>query len=119
MAALLFVLTHSTDDPDRASTALHAASEAADTGHDVALWLSGEGVRLGIRGVADVFRRPAARPPAESLEILRLRGATLYCSTPCLRQREFGDDALVDGAVPADPEDLARLVAEGRTPIPT
>jgi predicted peroxiredoxin len=119
MASLLFVIAHSTDDPDRVATALHAASEAADTGHDVALWLSGEGVRIGIRGVADVFRAPAARTPAESLEILRLRGATLYCSRPCLRKREFEDDALLDDAVPADPEDLATLVAEGRVPIPT
>ena len=119
MAMLLYVLAHSTDDPDRASTALAAAAGAADDGHTVSLWLTDEGVRLGIEGVDTALERPEARTPTRSLEILRLRGATLYCSRPCLRRREFEAKALREGAVAADPEDLARLVAEGWTPVPT
>ena len=48
MARLLFLLNHSTEQPDRAMTALLAARAAKADGHDVALWLQNEGVRLGV-----------------------------------------------------------------------
>ena len=37
MASLLYILHHSTDEPDRAATGLFAAAAAARAGHDVAL----------------------------------------------------------------------------------
>ena len=120
MASLLFVLAHSTDAPNRAATALETAAAAADTGHTVALWLTDEGVRLGIQGVDEALARPAGAQPSESLEVLRLRGAVLYCSRPCFERRQFETTALRPDAELAEPEDLARLVAEERfVPVAT
>ena len=65
MAAFLYVLTHSTDEPDRAATGLATALAAQRAGHDVALWLTGEGVRLGVKHVAETLREPGPESAAE------------------------------------------------------
>jgi predicted peroxiredoxin len=117
MARLLFVLLHSTDDPDRAVTGLSTALAAAESGHDVGVWLAGEGVRLGVSGVAETIREPGPRSAAELTEALVERGARLFCSRRCFETREFEKDALRRGAEVAGPERLAALVAEGRTPV--
>ncbi len=119
VSRLLYVLAHSTDDPDRAASALHAAARAADAGHEVALWLHSEGVRLGVRGVAETLREPGPGTPWEHLDRIAERGGGIYCAGRCLDQRGFDKGALRAGARREDPEVLGRLVSEGWTPVPT
>ena len=117
MASLLFVLCHSTEEPDRASAALATALAAAEAGHDVALWLTGEGVRLGVRGVAETLREPLARSAAEMVEALARRGVDLHCARPSFERREFKAESLRPGARLAEEAELAALVASGRVPV--
>ena len=117
VADMLYVLTHSTEEPDRATAGLTHAVAAARAGHDVALWLTGEGVRLGVAGVAETLREPGAQTAAEMMAELAEGGVTLYCSRPCFERRQFDPDALRPGAEIADPEALAALVAAGRRSI--
>lgn len=113
MGSLLFVVAHSTDDPDRAVTAIETALAAAEAGHGVALWLTGEGVRLGVKGVAETLREPTRRSAAEMLEALVARGAALHCSRPSFERREFAAEALRAGARVAEPHEIATLLAAG------
>jgi predicted peroxiredoxin len=117
MAAFLYVVTSSTEDPGRAVTALEAALAASEAGHDVSLWLSGEGVRLGVRGVAETLREPGARSAAEIVSALAGRGAVLHCSRPCFERRSFARDALRPGARVSEASELASLLASGRLPV--
>ena len=117
MARLLFLLAHSTNDPDRASTALVTAARVAASGHEVSLWLSGEGVRLGVDGVAEALREGDASPAADGLSALADGGAVLHVSAPCFRKRKFDAAALHASARLAEPEELARLVDAGWTPL--
>ena len=117
MAALLYVLAHSTEDPDRAVTALNAALAASEAGHDVALWLTGEGVRLGVVGVAETLREPGSRTAAQVVAALAQRGVVLHCSRPCFERRTFSPDALRPGARLAEAAELGDLLASGRRSV--
>ena len=117
MARLLYVLVHSTADPRRAAVGLEAAAAAAEGGHDVALWLADEGVRLAVKGVTDALLEDGPRPASQSLAALQAKGATLHVAEPCFRSRGFEADQLVDGAATAEPGALAARVADGWTPI--
>lgn len=119
MARLLFLIPHSTEEPERAAVALATAAAAGEAGHHVALWLSGEGVRLGVPGVAAALGTRGPRPAAESLQALTALGTTIYCSRPCFSERGFAADALVPGARLQDLAGLAALAADGWVPIPT
>ena len=119
MARLLYVLTHSTDEPERATAALGAAAAAAKHGHEVALWLTDEGVRLGVRGVVETIAAPPRRGALESLGLLVEAGAPLYCPRACFTLREFDEEQLREGARLAPQHALADLVAEGWIPVPT
>lgn len=117
MARLLVLLSHSTDDPRRAAVGLEAAAAAAQHGHDVALWLADEGVRLAVKGVADALLEEGPRLASDSLAALQAAGAAFHVSRPCFASRGFEDDQLLEGAGTAEPEALADLVADGWTPI--
>jgi predicted peroxiredoxin len=117
VARLLFILCHSTEEPDRAADGLATALAAAESGHDVALWLTGEGVRLGVRGVAETLREPQARGAAPMVEALAGRGVVLHCARPSFERREFEVDVLRPGARLSEESELAALVAGGRVPV--
>ena len=119
MAKLLYVLTHSTDEPERSTAALGAAAAAAKRGHEVALWLTDEGVRIGVKGVVETIASPERRGALESLNLLIEQGAVLHCPRACFALREFQEDALREGARLAKQYDLAELVADGWVPVPT
>jgi len=117
MARLLYLLSHSTDDPRRTAVGLEAAAAAADADHEVGLWLSDEGVRLAVNGVVDALLEEGPQPASESLAALQAKHATLHVSRPCFASRGFAPAQLVEGAKPAEPAALADLVAAGWVPL--
>ena len=117
MAALLYVLHHSTDEPDRAATGLFAAAAAARAGHDVALWLTGEGVRLGVQGVAETLREALPETAVESWAALVAAGGRAWLERSSFERRQYEETALRDGAAVADADHLAALLAEGRAAV--
>ena len=117
MASLLALLAHSTEDPNRAATGLWLSLAAAEAGHKVELWLHGEGVRLGVKHVAETLREPFPKSAAEMMDALAARGSRFHCSKPCFEQRGFEADSLRPGARLAEPAEFAGLVAAGATPF--
>jgi predicted peroxiredoxin len=114
VASLLYVLTRSTDDPDRAATGLHAALAAVRAEHDVALWLTGEGVRLGIRGVAETLHEPLEESAAAMMQALADAQVPLFLDRASFERRSYAEDALRPGAQVVGAAHLASLVADGR-----
>jgi predicted peroxiredoxin len=117
VGSYLILVAHSTEDPNRAATALWTAFGLGEAGHRVDLWLHGEGVRLGVQHVAETLREPFPKTAAEMIESLAARGSALHCSKPCFTQRGFAEGALRTGARLAEPAALAGLVAAGATPL--
>jgi len=117
MASLLFVLTHSTEAPDRATTGLATALAAQRAGHDVALWCTGEGVRLGVKAVAETLREPHPESAAEMVEALVAGGASLLLERLSFTIREFDPTAVRPGAEVVDADRLATEIAGGRQAV--
>ncbi len=118
MARLLYVISHSTADPARAATALAAAAAGADVeGTNVALWLSGEGVRLAVEGIPAMLLVAGLPSTSESVARLQARKAPLYVSQPCFARLGFELSAATGGVELVDSARLASLVADGWTPI--
>jgi predicted peroxiredoxin len=117
MPSLLFTITHSTEDPERAAGALFAAWTAAEAGTETALWLTHEGVRLAVPGVAETLREPYAPDAAGMLEAMATKGVRLCADRAAFVRRGFEPDQLRRGAELLEPTELARLVAAGYVPV--
>lgn len=113
MARILYVLTHSTEAPDRAATALATAVAAQRAGHEVALWLTGEGARLGVKGVAETLAEPLPETAAAMRDALLAGGAALHVERLSFERRKYAPDAVLDGAAVVDADHLAALLADG------
>src|SRR3954453_7354082 len=86
------------ESPDTVAVAYLTAGAALDEGKDVVLWLTSEGVRLGLRGYADGIRAdkapPAARLHAQFIE----KGGRFYVCPICFNERSLDEAELVENA---------------------
>lgn len=117
MARMLFVLTRSTEAPDRATTALATALAAQRGGHDVAFWLTGEGVRLGVQGVAETLAEPVPESAATMRDALLAGGAAFHLEQLSFDRRQYAADAVIAGATVVDGAALGALVDDGWQPV--
>ena len=115
MAGFVYLIHNSTEAPERAAVALEHAATAQRAGRPVDLWLSGEGVRLAVKAVAETLKEP--QNAAELIEELVRNGATLYAHRPCFDRRDFDADALRPGAELAGAEVLPQLLDRDRRAI--
>jgi len=117
MARLLYILAHSTEAPERATSGLATALAGQRGGHEVGLWLTGEGIRLGVKGVAETLNEPMPETAAAMVAALLAGGAALHLERLAFEHRAFSEDALLGGAVVVDAGRLADFVADGWTPV--
>src|SRR4051812_29882141 len=86
------------ENPDTGAVAYLTAGAALDEGRDVVLWLTSEGVRLGLRGYADGIGAdkgpPAARLHAQFIE----KGGRFYVCPICFNERSLDEAELVENA---------------------
>ena len=113
MARILFLLAHGTEAPDRAATGLATALAAQRAGHEVGLWLTGEGARLGVKGVAETLAEPMPESAAAMRDALLAGGAAIHVEQLSYERRQYAPDAVLDGAAVVDAGALAGLVADG------
>lgn len=107
--------THGEEDPDRVAVAYLTAGAALDQGKDVVMWLSVEGVRLGLRGYADRIRA-GQEPPVERLhEQFVEKGGRMFVCPICFNERELDQSELVDGAELKGASPLMEFVGDGAT----
>src|SRR5215210_6169469 len=74
------------ENPDAVAVSYLTAGAALDQGREVVLWLTSEGVRLGLQGYAESIRTdkdpPAARLHQQLLENAELKGASPLMGFP-------------------------------------
>lgn len=90
--------THGEEGPDHVAVAYLTAGAALDQGKDVVMWLSVEGVRLGLRGYADRIRADADPPIKRLHEQFLEKGGRLYVCPICFNERGLDEGELVENA---------------------
>ena len=90
-------LTHSTDDPDRATVAMVVANAAVASGKNTMVFLSSEGVRLAVKGVADGIHEEGFQPMATLIQNFVTAGGVIWVCSPCFKKRGYTDGELIEG----------------------
>jgi predicted peroxiredoxin len=105
--------SHGEEDPDNVIVAYLTAGAALDQGKEVVLWLTSDGVRLGIRGYADLIREdndpPVERVHAQFIE----KGGRFYVCPICFNERGLSEDELVENAELKGASPLMEFAGDG------
>ena len=105
-------LTHSTDNPDKATVGFVVANAAVGSGKETMVFLSIEGVRLSQKGGADAIREEGFAPLRELMDNFAKAGGTIYVCSPCFKKRKLDEAALVPGAVIVGGAKLVEFMGE-------
>ncbi len=105
--------SHGEEDPDTVAVAYLTAGAALDQGKEVVLWLTSDGVRLGIRGYADPIRSDKD-PPIDRLHRQFIeKGGRFYVCPICFKERELNEDELVENAELKGASPLMEFAGDG------
>ena len=106
-------LTHGEENPDAVVVAYLVAGAALDEGKEVVMWLTSEGVRLGMQGYADRIRAdkdpPIERVHAQFVE----KGGRFYVCPICFNERDLDEGELVEGAELKGATPLMKFAGDG------
>ena len=106
---LVIIVTHGPDEPELATLPYVMATGALVSDMQVFMAFQGEGVRLITEGGADDIRAEAFPPLSELIGTIGEFGGLLAPCSPCLENRGFTEDVLLDGV---EVIGAARLVLE-------
>lgn len=93
----LLLITHSTDDPDRANSAVALAVSLISDGADVALFFTFHGALLAKRGVAETVEGRNFTPVRELFPLLLEAKIPLFLCGACAKTFAIADADLVPG----------------------
>ena len=110
-------LTHSTDDPDRATVAMVVANAAVASGKNTMVFLSSEGVRLAVKGVADGIREEGFQPMTDLMKNYLAAGGTFWVCSPCFKKRSYTDSDLIEGATMVGGAKLVEFLSNDGTGV--
>ena len=86
------------DNPDAVAVAYLTASAALDQGKEVVMWLTSDGVHLGLRGYTDGIRTDKD-PPGDRLHAQFIeKGGRFYVCPICFKERSLDEAELVEHA---------------------
>jgi len=93
----LLIITHSTDDQDRANAAIALAVSLISDGSDVALFFTFDGALLAKRGIAETVAGRNFTPVRELFPMILEANIPLYLCGACAKTYGIGPDDLVPG----------------------
>src|SRR5215469_2318855 len=91
-------LTRSIDDPDRATVAMVVANASVASGKNTMVFLTSEGVRLAVKGIADTIKEEGLQPMADLVKDYLAAGGIFFVCTPCYKKRGYTEIDLIEGA---------------------
>jgi predicted peroxiredoxin len=106
-------LTHSTDNPDKATVGFVVANAAVGSGKETMVFLSIEGVRLALKGGADAIREEGFAPLRELMDNFAKAGGTIYVCSPCFKKRKLDENNLVARATIVGGAKLVEFLSDG------
>ena len=106
-------LTCAKDNPDKATVAFVVANAAVASDKEVVVFLSTEGVRLGVKGYADGIAEEGFAPLKDLIANFAAAGGKIYVCSPCFKRRKLDETALVAGAVIVGGAKLVEFMGDG------
>lgn len=113
MSGIVINLTHSVDDVDRTSVAIVIAGASVASSQETTVFLSSEGTRLAVKGVAETLHEEGFAPLGELVDSYVEAGGTFLVCSPCAKKRGIGQDDLIEGASIVGGASLVALLAGG------
>jgi predicted peroxiredoxin len=110
-------LTRSTDDPDRATVAMIVANAAVASGKNTLVFLTSEGVRLAVKGVADSIHEEGLQPMADLVKNYLAAGGAFWVCTPCYKKRGYTESDLIDGVTLVGAVKLVEFMSNDATGV--
>ncbi|HEY7455065.1 MAG TPA: DsrE family protein [Thermoleophilaceae bacterium] len=111
MAKLLVHLVTGPENPTRGALALLVARTAVDEGHDVQLFLAGDGVQYARPATASTAHGIGTGSFGEHWEALVAAGVPIFLSGMSSNARGVDEDSAAPGAELATPTKLVELAA--------
>lgn len=87
-----------TDNPNRATRAIHLATIAQKAGKNVTLFLLDEAVYLAKEGLLEHLRAATGDVADDLMTHLQGHGVAILACTPCCKSRKISEDDLIEGA---------------------
>lgn len=117
MAKLLIHLATGPENPTRAALALLVAKTAAADGHDVAVFIAGDGVQLARPGTAAMTHGIGTGAFGEHWQALAEAGVPIYLSGMSSNARGLEPEAAAEGVEFAQPNKLVELAVWADTTL--
>ena len=109
---MIVSVTHGTDDPTQATLGILAAKVAMDQGHDVTVWLQGEGAVLANQNVYPYVQGVKMPPMKDAVEALVAGGVPMWVCQACGEARGVTADNWVKTASYKTMGDFVGALAE-------
>jgi predicted peroxiredoxin len=93
----MLIITHSTDDQDRANSAVALAVSLLSEGSDIAIFFTFEGARLAKKGVAETVEGRNFTPVRNLFPMILEAEVPLYLCASCAKTHGIGEEELVPG----------------------
>jgi predicted peroxiredoxin len=93
----MLVVTHSTDDHDRANSAIALAVSLIGEGADIAIFFTFEGALMAKKGIAEQITGENFTPVRELLPTILAEDVPLYVCGACARKYSILEEDLVPG----------------------
>jgi uncharacterized protein len=105
--------SHGEEDPDNVVVSYLTAGAALDEGKEAVLWLTSEGVRLGLNGYADGIRADKD-PSVEKVHAQFIeKGGRFFVCPICFKERDLDEGELVQGAELQGATPLMKFAGDG------
>jgi predicted peroxiredoxin len=113
MATILVHVTVGPDNPTKAALAFLVARAVLEEGHQLALFVAGDGVSLLTAECASTVQGLGTGKLSEHFEAINAGTAEVYFSGMSAKARNIAPESIVlRGASPATPNKLVQLVAQ-------
>ena len=87
-----------TDNPNRATRAIHLATVAHKEGKNVTLFLLDEAVYLAKKGLLEHVKAATGDIADDLMAYLEVHEVDILACTPCAKSRQISEKDLIDGA---------------------
>jgi len=101
-----------TDNPNRATRAIHLATVAHKEGKNVTLFLLDEAVYLAKKGLIEHLRAATGDVADDLMTYLQANGVPVLACTPCAKARGITENDLIDSARMATAVELIHLACD-------
>ncbi len=109
---VVIVASCGTDNPNRATRAIHLATVAHKEGKNVTLFLLDEAVYLAKEGLLDYLRAATGDVADDLMTYLQAHEVPILACTPCAKSRKITEEDLIEGARMATAAELINLSCE-------